>query len=143
MPKLGVLTAAEVWAQATRTLTDISAEEIFDLPDITVTYPPVNVASWIELVADVGTGKRLVWVSATIVSAANVGFVLELGEGTGSNESRIAAMNGRNRYSSDVGPNITVHRMLWRALSDNARLSARAKDDDGGAVTYTIVLGYA
>lgn len=140
---------ADVWAETPRTLTDISVEEIVDLPSLDDTYALARPASsgsadtfgaWVEIVADVGTGKRLL--DVRIVSTAGLTngdkAQIQLGEGPGASEAAITMFD-----LPGFGINISFSVSLFRALTDNARLSVRAKDSVAGAVTYPIAVSIA
>ena len=137
MPKFGELLATDVWAAAARTLTDISAEEIFDLPEIDSTYPGKTVTSsatadtfgsWAELVADVGVGKRLLGIVIGLATAATAHVEVEIGEGESGSESAITRGNVSALVMSPAGVGGPIFIPLWRTLTDNARLSARIRD---------------
>ncbi len=146
MPRFGELLDTDVWAAATRTLTAFAAEEIFDLPAIDDAYPKVlalssavvdTFGSWVEISADVGTGKRLValsispWTGLSEAQSADI----EIGEGAAGSEAAIT------HVPIPSGSSISTSRVpvyLWRALTDNARLSVRVKDEDAAANNYSI-----
>lgn len=139
-----------VWGAGNRTLTDISAEEIFDLPLMDSTYAAKTAASaagadtfgsWSELVADVGAGKRLLYV---VILPQNINasarWEIEFGEGAGGSESTVARLWGVTYAVSNVGYIVPLHFTLFKSLSDNARLSARARDQSGSALAYQIAV---
>lgn len=131
----------DAWAAATRELTHISAEEIFDLPTFDDLYEVGSISSsgsadafgsWVELVADVGVGKRLCYLSIN-PSGSVVNVQVQVGEGVFGSESPIEYINFGVRKE---GQNQVIGTFL--ALSDNVRLSARAKDSTAGAISYTL-----
>ncbi len=138
------LVATDVWAAAARTLTDFSAEELFDLPELDSTYgngiPSSggvggDFGAWVELVADVGVGKRLIAVPVrqdTATGPANI--EVEIGEGANPNEAAITRFSCA--FRSTMGENAVVY--VWRSLTDNARLSVRIRDSDAAARTYVV-----
>lgn len=149
MPRFGALQASAVWAATTRTLTDFSAEEIFDLPIFTEFYPDAAVSSaalantfgsWTQLLADVGTGKRLVFLVLDFRSGLSTPWEVEIGEGASGSEAAVARACGRVDWHSSAGFKGIVVVPLWKSLTDNARISARAKDDSNAAVEYGVVL---
>lgn len=139
-PRFGELLPATVWAAAARTLTDISAEEIFDLPafdDNYVSASPVTGGSadtygaWVLISADVGVGKRLIGCSFVVGGAgASRPVEFEFGEGTSGNEVAVARLIlSIQEYRWGTFP-------LWKSLTDNARLTVRAKGSVAGARTH-------
>jgi len=155
VPGFGELLPAAVWAaatrtltnpsgvfsDATRTLTDLSLEEVADLPAIDDNYPNASATSaaasntygsWVELVANVGAGKRLLFVVIRNVSLGDA--EVEIGEGGAGAEAAITRVLLRGE--GGVFP-------LFRALTDNARLSARAKDTNSSALGYQIGVNIA
>ena len=136
-----------VWAQAARTLTDLSAEEIFDLPIFDSTYDPPSVSSdgvadtfgaWVELVADVGTGRRLLY--AVVAGEQANSVEIEFGEGAGGSEVAVARCQ---LLTAVIG--VTQSRVLplWRSLTDNARLSAHVQDSTAGVIAYRVAAALA
>ena len=144
MPKFGELLPTDVWAASARTLTDFSAEDIFDLPSLDNTYnyavPATSVSAdtfgaWAEIVANVGVGKRLIAVvvrNDAAVSPAIIQF--EIGEGAAAAEAAIT------RFTAVLGAAASASHVvyLWRSLTDNARLSVRAKCSDGASRTFVV-----
>jgi len=123
-------------------------EQDFALPDVTTTYAATNVASaagddtfgsWTELVADVGTGQRLIWVDIQVRSTSEFSCEVEIGEGAAASETVIATTSFY--HYSGAGANTGRHYM-WRAITDSARLSARVRDQGGGAINFRINVGY-
>ncbi len=138
-------TPADIWAAGARTLTEFSAEEIFDLPIIDSRTPsggtgPTSSAaadawgSWVELVADVGASKRLI--GTTIRSDHSIGyhFEIELGEGVSGSEAAIARIP-----TVKSGLHIHEYYQIWKALGDNIRLSARARDSSSLGRVFHVV----
>lgn len=149
MPKFGTdiaPTAAEVWEATARTLTDISIEEIFDLPELTTRYPRTSVntsgtantfGAWGQISADVGTGKRLLGCLIGMASGvANVSLEIEFGVGASGSEVAITRLT-LPHYTSTYS--IQGWIPLYRAITDGARLSVRAKD----TASATLAVGVA
>ena len=152
MPRFGEILPADVWAAATRTLTDISIEDIFDLPDLTTLYPAVTVpasavansfGAWTTLVADVGTGKRLLYVIITPDVGVTLNWEIELGVGAAPNESRITRYAAAWQADSGAGKSSVQIVPVFRVLADNARLSARARNSVATAYNYLTAVLYA
>lgn len=143
MPKFGELLATDVWAAAARTLTDISAEEIFDLPvadDHYMAIQPLSSAtadtfgSSVQISADVGAGKRLLHM--TIIQNGNVWLdkiqveFRDAADGAG-NLVGLAHFGNMVNQSAYTLP-------LFLALADNSALHARVKDNETSANTFDI-----
>lgn len=152
MPKFGELLAADVWTPATRTLTDFSAEEIFDLPAMTGKYPSASASSgagvgtfgvWSEVLADVGSGKRLIGLTMAYNAAVSVYWLLEIGEGGSGSEAAITEVASPANVFSGAGFVQGVFVPLWKSLTDNARLAIRIKDTNGSARNYQMGFMYA
>lgn len=167
MPRFGEMQAADPWSaatrtltnpsgvfsDATRTLTDISAEEIFDLPIADDTYavtpnPSSGAAAgtygaWTLATADVGAGKRLLWIALIPIHSAQLTFEVELGEGAAGSEAAVARVISVIGTISAVGHRPTQIFYLWKSLSNNARLSVRVKDEEVLALQYAIRVGLA
>lgn len=149
-PRFGELLPADVWAASARTLTDISAEEIFDLPDLDSGYATVQPTSgagvdlfgaWVEISADIGAGKRIIGATVMCLGAVSPLYELEFGEGAAGAEARITRVAARVTWqTSFTGPNQLLHVPLWRSLTNNARLSCRVRDNDAGAVSYQLTV---
>ncbi|KKN35893.1 hypothetical protein LCGC14_0778970 [marine sediment metagenome] len=154
MPRFGEqpLTAAIVWALAARELTDIQLEEIVDLPAFDSSYPALAIASaasadgfgsWGEISADVGTGKRLLWGVLVRNDATAIAHCeIEFGEGESGSESAIASFSFPGAAIPTQGLEFT-RIDLFRALTDNARLSARVRDSSVSGITYRVSWGIA
>lgn len=138
---------AALWSHATRELTNIDIENVFDLPDLTTGYSGVGISSgagvglfgaWTQLVANVGAGKRLLYVMINQESVTNVAWECEIGVGALGAEARITAVSGRMIWTG--GQQLAGSRVesLFASLADSARLSARIKDSDGAAINYSI-----
>jgi len=143
MPRFGHVSAADVWAAGTRTLTDLSAEEIFDLPALDAfapsgqgyvesAAPADQFGAWVELVADVGAGKRLIELS--VRPDSSTAAEIEIGEGASGSEVAIA----RSQAMTQAGH--TQRIQFWKSLTDNARLAARARDAEATAKAYYMML---
>lgn len=145
MPKIGTdiaPTAAEVWAASARTLTDISAEEIFDLPISDDLYANTNVnsaspadtyGSWSEISPDIGVGKRLLWLSIRNNSNETLdNCEIEIGEGASGSEVAVA------RIIASFSSWSSASFMVWKALTNNARISVRIKDEEESATNMKI-----
>ena len=149
MPQIGLgteLTAALVWAAATRTLSAFAAQDLFLLPakdDIYVTASPISSASadtygsWVQLSANIGAGRVLVGIVVFSVTTLTAGgnLDLQIGEGASSSEAAVETVN-----LPGTGTNYTVFIPLWRALTDSARISVRAKDSIASAITYRVAI---
>lgn len=149
MPKFGELLGTDVWAAAARTLTDFSAEEIFDLPiidsfssasKVTVTSSGTANAygSWVQILADVGAGKRLIFVGLRTDVATSKGVELEIGQGAGGSEVAITRVP---TVAASWLAQAPVY--LWLALADNIRLSCRIRDDSASADAFELAVGMA
>jgi len=142
MPRFGELLPADVWAAATRTLSAFAAEELFVYPAYDSIYGGVSPASsasadtfgsWLELVADVGVGRVLANVHVFVGGGLSAGsnLIMEFGEGAAGAEVAIDSL-----AFEGVGVNHSFGTPLYRALTDNARLSVRVKDGVASSVTY-------
>ena len=141
----GGATAAQVWAQAARALSDISAEEIFDLPILDSVYVLAAPAaggvadtfgSWVQISADVGVGRRLLYVVIGVLNSlggSNHGE-MEFGEGGAGSEAAVT----RAQFLGVQTDHQQIVVPLWRALTDNARLSVRARDSEAATNTYRV-----
>lgn len=145
--------AALVWARATRTLTDLSLEEIADLP-IQDSFYPSNIGvttsatintfgSWVELIANVGNGKRLLWVALIVANSAAASYQVELGEGAAGVEAAVARVAYHRLKITAVGLMIPAVYPLFRTLTDGARLTARARGDSAEAIDAAVSVGIA
>lgn len=141
-------TPAEIWAASARTLTDFSAEELFDLPSYTSGYPATALTSsatahtfgaWVEIAADVGVGKRLIGIVVAFTDTNASAWEIELGEGGGGSEAAVALMSGTFVFASAVGEQPGIFYPIWKSLSDNARLSARVKDTEAAGRGFRVV----
>ncbi len=147
MPKFGDLLATDVWAAAARTLTDFSAEEIFDLPIMDSIYPGVALTSsasantfgsWVEISADIGVGKRLIAVSVVFTDTNGTVFEIEIGEGANPNEAAVARVEGSMYMGSAAGFENPAVFYLWKSLTDNARITARVKDGEAAGRVFWV-----
>jgi len=138
-----------VWTVASRTLTDFSAEEIFDLPrfdDLYGATAPTSSATanafgaWTEMIANVGTGKRLLYLALTPDDAGtgSINYQIEVGEGTAGNEVAVARYQGRVRRGASDDERGERIIPLWKSLTDNARISVRLKDSEAAARIYRV-----
>lgn len=129
-------TAAEIWSHAAREL-DLALPASV-VPSAVASATSAAAAdvfgAWAQLDADVGTGKRLVWVAVRLVTPTAVVTEIELGEGAGGSESAVTRL--LYVFTNNDATNVF---MLWRELTDNARLSVRARDTDGAAVQYQVL----
>ena len=142
--------AAAIWANANRLLSDISAEEIFDLPIFDSTYALASPASsgtadtfgsWVQISADVGVGRRLLYVVIGVLNSlggSNHGE-MEFGEGGAGSEAAVT----RAQFLGVQTDHQQIVVPLWRALTDNARLSVRARDSVASAYTFRVVAALA
>jgi hypothetical protein len=118
----------------------------FTIPAIsTMSYGSVSVSSsgsadtfgsWTELVADVGSDKtliRMTWVDRTDVE---IKYIIEIGEGASTAEAAITSHSG---YKVGRGEMVVD---FWIKLTDDARLSARVKDNAGAAHDFRISVDY-
>ena len=130
-----------VWSDATPVLTDFSAQDLFDLPIMDSTYQVAGISSaasadafgsWVELVADVGSGKRLLYVVVFCRATGVVNVECELGEGAAASEVAVA------RVQAALNVNELIVIPVFRSLTDSARLSARIRDENAGAINYTV-----
>ncbi len=144
--------ATAIWAEPARTLTDFSAEKLFDLPELTSPYPYTTLTSsvsanvfgsWVEIIADVGVGKRLIAATWSTDLNANQANQVEFGEGASGSE--IAITRATKPFivvgTGAIYP-IWSHD-FWRSLTDNARLSVRVKDDLAAGKNYFLTVQVA
>lgn len=94
--------------------------------------------SWAELYADVGLNKTLYFLVVTTVSVVGTEWELEIGEGALGAEAAIIRVCGRYFYLSNVGILIPFIFPMARTLTNNARLSVRARDDSAAAYDFSI-----
>ena len=147
-PDMSTAQLAAIWAAATRTLTDFSAEEIFDLPIFDSVYGIVLPASsatadqfgsWVQISADVGTGKRLLYIAVISESpTTSVGWELEIGEGGSGSEAAVARIEGVAYHASTVGWVPGYLYPVFKSLTDNARLTVRVRDNKSVAYQYDV-----
>ena len=151
-PKVGTVEKEQirdsVWAAASRTLSAFAAEELFDLPIMDSVYPGATIAasavantfgSWVELSANIGSGKRLIGVIVfTTTIAPGVYWEVEFGEGAAAAEAAIARIEGSSYRASHAGYMPMVYYPLWKALSTNARLSARVRNSEAVANGFQV-----
>ncbi len=141
MPKFGELQASEPWAAATRTLTDFSAEQVFDLPALDAWAPSSQgfvvsgagadlFGAWAQLVANVGVGKRLIEIAArtSVVCAAEI----QVGDGGAGNEVTIGRQQGV------WAANSVLRMQFWLTLTNNSRLSFRVRTSEAVAVEFYV-----
>ena len=129
-----------LWAHASRTLTAFNAQAIFDLPIMDSVYQGSAIAtnvvadtfgSWVEISADVGSGKRLIGaIVFTTTMNPGIYWEIEFGEGAAAAEAAVARVQGLSYRASHAGYLPMVYYPLWKSLSNNARLSARARDNE-------------
>jgi hypothetical protein len=124
-------------------VTDLSEEEVSDLPDFDALYGQTQIQSaadanvfgaWSQISADIGTGKRLVYLMVTPDgSNASAAYELEIGEGASTSEAAVTRALSPYFHAATLA----IFR-LNRALTDNARISVRARDGSGSALYYDI-----
>lgn len=86
--------------------------------------------AWVELVADVGTSKKLIYMVIVDAGASGNSSEIEIGEGAPAAESAISLL------SLIAGIQLSIP--LSRTLTDNARLSARIKRSNAAAQIATV-----
>ncbi len=163
MPQIGLsaeLTAAQVWAAATRaltnpsgvwsdasrTLTAFAAQDLFVYPAKDDTYAvtsPVSSASadtygsWLQAIADVGVGRVLLHLLIANNNSLLAGQVanIQVGVGSAGNEAAVETVNipGNTNVSVIMVP-------VFCVLSDNARVSLRVKNTTAAALTWRVCL---
>lgn len=152
MPRFGDLLSTDVWAAATRTLSDFSAEEIFDLPLLSTTYQAQLVTSaasvdgfgsWVQLSADIGAGKRLIGVYVTQAGGSSLQWEVEIGEGGSGSEAAVARVAGSFLVADNTGHRAPIYIPVWKSLTDNARISTRARDQRSDANELYVTGVYA
>lgn len=90
--------------------------------------------SWVEAIANIGTGKRLVGYVVASKHGNTVGFEIEIGEGAAASEAAILRdvfINPNYQYAFKV--------YTWKSLTNSARLSARVRDSSASALTYDLI----
>jgi len=143
MPKFGQLVDTDVWEATARTLTDFSAEEIFDIPLVDDEYAsliPISSAtantfgSSVEISSDVGEGKRLLYVTFTEVGGAEMeNLMLEFGDAADGAGNVVARL-----HSPNCGITGGYVIPLFKSLADNSALHVRVKDEQSWAISYGI-----
>ncbi len=105
---------------------------------------PLNCASsatidtfgaWVELSADIGTGKRLEALIYTIPQTDNKSIQFEIAEGASSSE---VVIDRRDHVGPTSASIISIP--FNRSLTDNARIAIRVKDGFAVAHVYYVVL---
>jgi len=117
--------------------------------DIDIIWPHVSVTSsasadtfgsWVEISGDIGTSKTLFGMSVNlnenIIAADSVEF--EVGEGASSSEARVLGRTFMG--STDTGDTAFYAINVNLALTDNARITVRARDDDASTRQHRILL---
>lgn len=149
MPRMGELTAAQVWAAATRTLSAFAVKTLVDKGTNVTGYPSTQVAasatggtfgSWGQISANIGTGKVLrgVWIDTN--NNGDADWEVEIGEGASGSEAAVARIGGYVEWQSVAGKALSEYIPIWKALTDSARISARARNSNNSAKTYNLVL---
>lgn len=139
---LGAYTAAKA-AYLDAAITDLSARV---LPEIDDTYNIQTINSsatkdvygdWEELIANVGAGKTLLYIIVSQSTSLSSGklYEVEAGEGAGGSEAAITRVFGVGTGSIEK----TVY-PVFRALSDNARLSVRVRDELTATPSYMVTV---
>lgn len=128
-----LLEASDVWDDAERTL----AFPIFDSvapSDMAALLSAAGIdlfGAWVQLVADIGTGKRLFLAVIGSTGTTRIETEYEFGEGSIGNEVAVA------RVAQVREMNVSGHIIpVFVALTDNARLSVRVRDDNAGAQNH-------
>lgn len=96
--------------------------------------PDTGFGAWVEAIANVGTGKRLVGYVVASKHANTVGYEVEIGEGASLSEAAILRdvfINPNFQYAFKV--------YTWKVLTGSARLSARVRDSHTSALTYDLI----
>ncbi len=120
-----------------------------DIPDVLYdsTYIPagnLTIASagtnafgaWVEYSADIGTGKKLVgFVYIPANDALDRPVEIEIGEGAVASEVAVCRINSVGGLEET-----RTHFPLNRTITDNARVSLRARDNVGQALSYHVVI---
>ena len=93
--------------------------------------------SWVQILADVGTGKKLVGITVVVGSTTTDTDIaeIEVGEGAAASEVAVSRIN-----TLGTGVIHWIFIPLNRTLTNNARISVRARDDIGSAVAYRIMI---
>jgi len=93
--------------------------------------------SWVQILADVGTGKKLVGINVVVRSAmaeTNIAEI-EVGEGAAASEVAVSRIN-----TLGTGVIHWIFIPLNRTLTNNARISVRVRDNIGAAIVYRIMI---
>ena len=107
-------------------------------------YPDTGISSsivadtfgdWVEISADIGAGRVLqgVWVRIPGSLADTFGWEVEIGEGAVATEAPVDRVNG-----TGTGGGYVIFIPLHRTLTDNARISARIRDEEAVVNGMTI-----
>ena len=93
--------------------------------------------SWVQILADVGTGKKLVGITVIVKTATTDTNIaeIEVGEGAAASEVAVSRIN-----TLGTGVIHWIFIPLNRTLTNNARISVRARDDIGVAIAYRIMI---
>ena len=93
--------------------------------------------SWVQILADVGTGKKLVGITVVVRSDVLETTIaeIEVGEGAAASEVAVSRIN-------TIGTGVLhwIFIPLNRTLTNNARISVRVRDDIGAARAYRIMI---
>ena len=147
MAKFGEITATQVWAAATRTLTDLDLHDLVSYPVPASGYPTTTITtsasadtfgSWTQLVADVGTGKQLRGVMVSVAHGFQVAGEIEVGVGGAGAEAVIYRFAARNYMRTDVGWFVPLWVPVEVLMANNARLSARARSAQAAANDFYV-----
>lgn len=109
-------------------------------------YPDTGISSsvvadtfgaWVEISADIGAGRVLqgVWLRIPGSLADTFAWEAEIGEGAVAAEAVVDRVNG-----TGTGGGYVIFIPLHRTLTDNARISARIRDEEAVVNGMTISL---
>lgn len=132
-----------VWSDVTRVLTAFAFRSLLNMglpasrgaPSAQQTGPASSVTidafgAWVQVTANVGTGVWLAGVTIRTPGENGTHVEIEIGEGAAAAEAAVG------RFSLTDSATSTLWYPLWLQLTNNARLSARARSSSGAAQNY-------
>ena len=149
MPRMGELTAAQVWAATTRTLSAFNYKSLVDRGGGATLYPgvlatssatPNTFGSWVQVSADIGTGKVLRGLSWVMNSVSGGDREIEVGEGASGSEAAVERVGVAFDWDSAAGYRQSGYIPLWKKLTDSARIAVRVRVSEAVAVGLRITL---
>ena len=137
------LKASQVWGLVRRSLRYPIFDSIYPNTTATTSATANTFGAWVQISADIGTNKKLYYVVVGTLNATSSdrSIEFEIGEGAGGSEVAvarggllIAAVNAVSMGYMPIVVSIHVN------LTNNARLSVRAKNSVAAANTYSFHL---